>query len=166
MACREALIPNVVTARPDMTVEETLEIISQNGIRSVPVVDNHGKFLGMFGLHALMDDLLPTAARVEGGITDLGFVIGGAPGAAKRIRKLAPQSVAHHVVVNPSEAILSPDLSMLETIRRISKHGSPLPVVGDDGEFVGLVSEQSCLSYLHRVLDDVEAEESAQSISS
>lgn len=166
MACKNALIQNVITVRTETSVEEALALISQHSIRSVPVVDDQGKFVGMFGLHALMDDLLPTAARMEGGVTDLGFVIGGAPGAAKRIRKLAPQPVGGFVVGKDGDGVLSPDLSMLETIRRLSHYGSPLPVVDEQGVFLGLVSEQSCLTYLHIVLDEVEADESAQSITS
>lgn len=159
MSCMDALIPNVITISTKTTVDEAIRLIIECEIRAVPVLDNHKKFVGLFGLHSLMDDLLPVAARLEDGIEDLGFVIDGAPGAAKRIRKLGPQPAVDHVDPLDEHILLTPDIHMLEVIRRLSKYGSPLPVVGHDGTFVGLVSDQSCLSHLRSVLQNVEAEE-------
>lgn len=159
MSCKEALIKNAITLPPDATVDDALRLINDREIRTIPVVDADNRFVGMFGLHCLMEDLLPMAARMEGGITDLGFVEGGAPGAAKRIRKLAPLPLKGLVEKTDKSAVLSPDLPMLEVIRRLAEFGSPLPVVDDNHSFIGLVSEQSCLSFLNNVLKDVEAEE-------
>lgn len=161
MSCRDALVRNTITLPPDATVEDALRIIHEKEIRTIPVVDANNIFLGMFGLHCLMEDLLPIAARMEDGITDLGFVEGGAPGAAKRIRKLAPRALRTVLDDIPAESILSPDIPMLEIIRRLAEYGSPLPVVDEDRKFIGLVSEQSCIARLKEVLKTVEAEESA-----
>jgi CBS-domain-containing membrane protein len=159
MSCKDALIKNVVIIAPDVIVADALDIISQHAIRAVPVVDSDANYSGMFGLHSLMDDLLPTAARMEGGLSDLSFLEGGAPSAAKRIRKLAPQAVKTVIQTPEPESILTPDVPMLEAIRRLYKFGSPLPVVDENGKFIGLVSEQSCLNYLAAVLKEVEEEE-------
>jgi CBS-domain-containing membrane protein len=159
MSCKAAMIKKIIIVDPDLTVAEALCIIGEHAIRSVPVVDKDANYYGMFGLHSLMDDLLPTAARMEGGITNLSFLEGGAPGAAKRIRKLAPQAVRTIIQPVEDESILSPDLPMLEAIRRLSVYGSPLPVLDENKKFLGLVSEQSCLNELTNVLKDVEREE-------
>lgn len=159
MSCMDALIPNVITITTKATVDEAIRLIVECEIRAVPILDDNKKFLGLFGLHSLMDDLLPVAARLEDGVEDLGFVVDGAPGAAKRIRKLGPQLAIKHVEELDAHKVLTPDVHMLEAIRRLSKYGSPLPVVDQDGKFVGLVSEQSCLSHLRNVLQVVEAEE-------
>ena len=162
MAARDALIRDVVTISPTTKIEDALALISDHGIRAVPVVDAKKKYHGLFGLPALLDELLPVAARIEGGLHDLGFVTGGAGGAAKRIRKLAPKSVK--TVLHPvnENAVLSPDIPMLEVIRRLHEFGSPLPVVDEKGVFLGLVSEQSCLNRLKDVLKDVEKEEAEE----
>lgn len=158
MPIEDALIPNPITINAEYTVEQALTLINKHQIRSVPIVENSGKFIGMFGLHSLLDDLLPMAAKMEEGVKDLDFVVGGAPSAAKKIRKLAHKSVLE-VIKKTEEHHLKDDMSILESIRRLYKYGSPLPVVTKELKFLGLISEQSCLNHLNEVLKEVEAEE-------
>lgn len=162
MSCKDALVKKVILISPDINVADAIAIISEHAIRAVPVVDNDANYYGMFGLHSLMDDLLPIAARMEGGITDLSFVEGGAPGAAKRIRKLSPHPVKTVIHAPDGRSLLTPDIPILEVIRRLSQFGSPLPVVDENKKFLGIVTEQSCLEHLARVLRQVEEEEKQQ----
>lgn len=162
MSAFEALIPNSISLSPDQTVKEALATLEERHIRKCPVVDADGHVVGMFGLHCLMEDLLPMAAQIEDGLEDLDFLVGGAPGAAKKIRKLGPQLVKQHMncCTNIEERLLLPDTPLLEVIRRLSKYGSPLPVIDSKTKkFIGLVSEQSCLHRLHDILAEIEHEE-------
>lgn len=160
MACADALIENPTVLHPDMTVEEALTLLEEQQIRCAPVVDSNQSLVGMFGLHSLMEDMLPTAARITDGVEDLDFVMGAGPGAAKRMRKLFPRPLRDHM--DSDYQTLRIDTSMLEVIRRVVKYGSPIAVVDTDGKkFLGLVSEQSCLHRMHEVLIELDEEEQA-----
>jgi len=160
MSCKEALIPTSIHIAPDQTVKEALHLLEENHIRTAPVVNSAGKLVGMFGLHSLMEDLLPMAAQIKDGLTDLDFIVGGAPGAAKKIRKVGPKLVKDHMATDVSEIVLNPETPLLEVIRMLTRHGSPLPVVEEGSmKYVGIVSEQSCLHRLHEILAEVEKEE-------
>lgn len=162
MSCKQALVKDVVLIKPDVTISDALKIIGDHEIRAVPVVDNDANYYGMFSIHSLMDDLLPVAARIAGGLSDLSFLEGGGPGAAKRIRKLAPMPVRAVIQRQGDESNLHPDLPLLETIRRLYEYGSPLPVLDQHNKFIGIVSEQSCLNFLMSMLADIEKEEQQQ----
>lgn len=164
MPCIEALVPNPVTIREDETVLEALARLEQNCVRIAPVIDSAGRVIGMFGLHSLMEDLLPVAAQIKGGLEDLDFIVGGSPSAAKKIRKIGPHMVKDHMETGDITAcFLYPDTEMLETIRTLTRRGSPLPVVErKTHKFIGLVSEQSCLTRLHVVLQEIEKEEAEE----
>ena len=56
--CSDAMIKNILTVTPDQTVNEVLEIFEKNDIRSVPVVDQDGKLMGLFGLKHILLGLL------------------------------------------------------------------------------------------------------------
>ena len=160
MSCKEALIPNSIQFSPEQSVKDALRILEEHHIRLAPVVDTNGNLVGMFGLHSLMEDLLPMAAQIEDGLTDLDFMIGGAPGAAKKIRKIGPKLVKDHMDKEIAEIVLNPETPILEVIRMLTRNGSPLPVVEEDSmKYVGVVSEQSCLHRLHEILEEVEKEE-------
>lgn len=163
MSCKDALVEKSVHIAPDQTVKEALHILEENHIRIAPVIDKNNHLVGMFGLHSLMEDLLPMAAQIEDGLVDLDFMVGGAPSAAKKIRKIGPQLVRNHMDKDLDDILLHPDTPILEVIRHLTKYGSPLPVVEENSyKFVGLVSEQSCLHRLHEILLEVEAEERSQ----
>ncbi|MDD3020291.1 MAG: CBS domain-containing protein [Alphaproteobacteria bacterium] len=163
MACTEAFIPNFVKLDPNQSVKDALKILEDNHIRVAPVIDANGDIVGMFGLHSLMEDLLPLAAQIEDGLEDLDFIVGGAPGAAKKIRKIGPKPVRDHMQKDIEDLLLTPETPLLEVIRCLTRYGSPLPVVEEGTrKFVGLVSEQSCLHCLHQVLLEVEKEEQGQ----
>jgi len=160
MSCEDALIVDPTVLRPDMTVQEALGLLETQQIRCAPVVDTNGNLVGMFGLHSLMEDMLPTAARIMDGVEDLDFTVGAGPGAAKRMRKLFPRPLAEHM--DTEYHTLHLDTSMLEVIRRVVKYGSPIAVVAKDGKkFLGIVWEQSCLHQMHELLDGIEKEEQA-----
>ncbi len=160
MSSLEACIPDPLVVSPDETVDTALRRIEARNVRTAPVVDGSGRIVGLFGLHCLMAHLLPLAARMEDGLEDLDFIVDGAPLAAKRLRQIGLSPVREHMDTDMAGRLLHPDTEILEVIRTLARHGSPLPVVErETGRFVGLVSEQSCLRRLHVVLRDIELEE-------
>ena len=64
----------VVTLKPADKVAEALRIMHQRQIRNLPVVDENGQFVGLFGIRRLTKLLLPKAAQIKGGLEDLSFM--------------------------------------------------------------------------------------------
>lgn len=161
MACNDALIENVISVRPDQTVNEVMELFKEKHFHSVPVVNPDGTLAGLFSLQTVLKCLLPVAAVMENGLESLDFIIGASPGIAKRLRKLQPRTMSEVMERNP--VTLYPDTPSWEAIRIMARHGSPIPIVEEKtNQFVGMISSQSMMENLFDILDEVEAEEAGE----
>ena len=157
--CTRAMVSDVTTIAPEHTVEEALTIFKEKSIRNVPVVDKDGKFLGLFGLHQVLFALLPKAVTMEHGLDDLSFVVGAAPGIAKKLRKLHPVPVAE-VMKTDGKNIAHCETSTIEALRIMSMHGSPVVVTEKGtGEFKGIISRKTLLDDLYGLLEEIEKED-------
>lgn len=160
MACNDALIENVVSVRPDQTVNEVMQLFKDKHFHSVPVVNEDGTLAGLFSLRTVLQCLLPVAAAMENGLESLDFIISASPGVAKRLRKLQPRTMSEVMERNP--VTLYPDTPSWEAIRIMARHGSPIPITEEKtNKFIGMISSQSMMENLFDILKDVEAEEEA-----
>lgn len=158
MPCETATLTDVYTVKPNMKVEEALAYIHEKNVRTMPVIDEDNRLLGMFGLAPLMKSLLPVAVTMEEGLQKLGFVVGAGPGIAKRLKKAKDKTVAD--VMQQDVIVVYPATSLWEGIRLMVKYGSPIPVVEEEsGKFLGILSEQSAMTDLENMLAELEAEE-------
>jgi CBS domain-containing protein len=159
MPCKEAIITDVTTIKPDQTVEAALNIFSKKGIRYAPVVSDEGIYLGMFGYIQMLKGVLPVSVTMEDGLNNLDFIIGSSPGVAKRLRKLKKKTISECMEINAE--VVTPETSLWEAIRiMFSTGGTPLAVVvKNNREFYGLMTEQSTLAELDEIIKELEAEE-------
>ncbi len=141
------LITKVISVTPDDTVEHALSVLEKKNIRYAPVLDKEGGLLGMFSLHHLLTNLLPVSVNIEGGLQNIDFVIGAAPGMAKRLAGLMTRKVED--VMDRKPHTLKESTPGMEVIRLLVRHGSPLAVVEEEsGKLIGLVSEQNAINWL------------------
>jgi CBS domain-containing protein len=152
MPCRLAMLESVVSLAPEQTATEALEILKHHNIRSAPVLESDGTYIGVFSLHSVFHSLLPIAVTMEGGLDQLDFVIGATPGVAKRLKKTGAKPVKE--CLDEETQTVTPETSLWEGVRIIVRHGSPVPVVREDGKFAGLMTEQSCLATLQSLQED------------
>lgn len=151
--CRAAMIKKTITVPPDMSVKEALDIFENNNIRSLPVVDKNNKFLGLFGLRHVLLKLLPPAVNLGHGLPNLDFVVGGAPGIAKKLRKTYHLPVSD--LMDTEVTVLHPDSVSWEALRVMALQGSPVPIVEEKTrEFVGMVSRQTLLAELKVIMEE------------
>ncbi|NCO03141.1 MAG: CBS domain-containing protein [Alphaproteobacteria bacterium] len=156
--CSDAMIKDVITIRPDNTVEEAIVIFENAGIRSLPVVNDKGKLVGLFGLRHVLLNLLPKSVTMDDGVRRLDFILDAAPGIAKRLKKTLPLKVEEIMDKNPTA--LERDTSMWEAVRVMALHGSPLSIIDPKtGDFVGMISRQTLLKDLHRMVDEMSEED-------
>ncbi len=155
MSCESAMITEVITAKPDETVETVLARLSKYSLRCVPVVDNEGVLVGLFCLNKVLENLLPVAVTMPDGLQRLNFVVGAAPGIAKRLNKLKAKNISE--VMDEDMYVVHPTTQSWEAIRLMVRYGSPIPVVEKDtGKLCGLISEQSSILELDQVIGQLE----------
>lgn len=156
--CSDAMINNIITIKPDQTVSEAMAIFDEQGIRSLPVVNSDGKLVGVFGLRHVLLQLLPNSVTMDDGVRRLDFIMDAAPGIAKRLKKALPLKVADVMDKNPT--VVERDTSMWEAVRIMAVHGSPISVINsDNGQFEGMISRQTLLKDLQRIVDQDDSEQ-------
>ncbi|MBL4588722.1 MAG: CBS domain-containing protein [Alphaproteobacteria bacterium] len=155
MSCESAMITEVITAKPDETVETVLARLSKHSLRCVPVIDDEGVLVGLFCLNKVLENLLPVAVTMPDGLQRLNFVVGAAPGIAKRLNKLISKNISE--VMDEDMYVVHPTTQSWEAIRLMVRYGSPIPVVEKDtGKLCGLISEQSSILELDQVIRQLE----------
>lgn len=153
--CMSAMITNITTISPDTTVKEAMDIFKEKSIRNVPVVDDNGKFLGLFGLQQVLMNLLPKAATMEDGLESLAFVEDAAPGIAKRLRKIEPIKVSE--MMNTKARHVDCETSTIQALNVMAKFGSPVVVTDSKtGDFKGIISRKSLLDNMYGLLEEIE----------
>lgn len=153
--CREAMVEKTITINPKNTVKQALEIFEINNIRSLPVVDESGQLLGIFGLRHILIGLLPKSVTMEDGLNRLNFVVGGAPAIAKKLKKMHDVPVKDIMDTNP--AVLYPETATWEALRVMALQGSPIAIVEEDsGKFTGMITRLSLLNDMHNLVEEIE----------
>ncbi len=151
MPCCDAMTKKIITIGPDATVSEAIDALYKNNIRSIPVIDDNKKLLGVFSFSNLLKKLLPISVTLdEETIHGLDMNISlepftsASPWVAKRLKDRLSQKVSDLMVKNT--VTVHPDTPLGEGIRLIVEHGSPLMVVCQDtDELLGVISSQNLL---------------------
>lgn len=156
MPCDTAMIDNLITAKPDQTVGDVLQVFEDQNIRSLAIIDDSGSLMGLITMQIIMKNLLPTAASMANGLENLDFITGSAPGAAKRLGKLMDKKVTE--LMDSKPRTVNPDTNSWEAVRLMVKHGSPIPVVEEgSGKFVGMISTNSLMRKMKTLLAEIKA---------
>lgn len=155
MPYETAILRDVIVGRPDQTVAACLSLMISKRVRAIPIVDADNRYLGMCTIRALLKKLIPISATFDDGLPTLDFVVGSAPGAAKKLNRIRTQLISEYMETDCPVVHL--ETPTWEVIRLLCRHGSPLPVVrGDDKILVGIVSDQSVVTELDGVILDLE----------
>ena len=143
----------LVTLPPTATVAEAMWLMHEKHLRSVPVVDGKGRFLGLFGVRRLARLLLPKTADFGFWGTDgLGFLPDEVDKLSKRLREAGQRPISEFLEKKKKLSICSPDtpfpklLSLLEESQDTSL---PVILVEEKGhKLVGVVSAWDVLERL------------------
>ncbi|MGE0108905.1 MAG: CBS domain-containing protein [Bdellovibrionales bacterium] len=157
MSCKDAMLTDIARATPSQTVQDIMDVFETRRFNSVPVVDKDDKVVGMFSMHALFNNLLPNAVKIEGGLDSLGFLAESEPGVAKKLRKLCATPISEVMEKNPP--LVGPETTAWESVRLMAQFGSPVMVVDGNQKLLGMITTQSLLKRLQKVLRKVEKEE-------
>lgn len=115
------------------------EHIMKYRYRRLPVVDEDGKYIGVFGVNCLLRLVLPKALFMKNGLESAAFLNTSLSDLHRRFNELKDEPIT---LCMTDEAItVTPDTPLAETLRLLYGHMGSLPVVDpEDGRLVGAIS--------------------------
>lgn len=139
-----------ITLSPDTTVEEAIGVLVERGIEGAPVVDAEGQLVGLLD----DDDLIVSEARLHAPTTIeiLGAYI-PLPGDLKRFNEEVRQALGRTVaeVMDTDVATVDTTSTVEDAATLLHDRGiSRLPVLGEAGEVVGVVTRGDLVKALRR----------------
>ena len=136
------------TLQAQQTFAEGFAVLLEKRIRSLPVVDAQGRYLGLFEVRDVWEVLLPRAASLgDHSLQALSFVGGSQADLQLRLTEAGARP-ASDFVGNEELPPVSPDTSLKEAMRLLYHHGGILPVVDASRRLVGIVSTWEILGTL------------------
>ncbi len=148
MTCQNVMLTNPVTVSDGALLSEAIDLLLEHRIKTLPLVDGQGRYRGLFGIHTLIQTLLPRAAILSSaGLTDLTFVRDTLATVSERLTERLKEPVLNFS--DREFAPLTPDESLLETLLFLHRHRHTLPVVDPaSGRLLGVVTYLGVLAKL------------------
>lgn len=149
MTVKNIMSDDLVKLKPTDRVCDALILMHEKRIRNLPVVDEDDQFVGLFGIRPLVKLLLPGAAKIKGGLTDLSFMPDEVPELNNRLRDIALKPVSDYLEKKKKLTFCKPSTSFPEVLELMDQSSdSSLPVIvvkGKRKKLVGMVSNWDVL---------------------
>lgn len=130
---------------PQAKLSEMVEFFLTAQVNHAAVCEG-GAFVGMVGINEMLQALLPTGATLPHGVEDLSFVGDGALTLVRHLHELQERPATDFLMSNVTP--LPEDCPLTEAALLLTRHRFPLPVVGSDGSFKGLLSRRVLLQHI------------------
>ena len=139
MTAESVMDPNPTVLRPTDTIRTAAEYIMEHRYRSLPVVDNDGLYLGVFGVNCLLKLVLPKIAVMEPGLENVGFIQDTLQDLHARLNEMSDQPIS--VCMTTDITTVTPNTPLVETLLILYRTRSSIPVVAPGtGKLVGMIS--------------------------
>lgn len=142
-----SLIQPDLTLLPQALVEDALHGMLTHHINHLAICDETGHFVGMVSSNSLLNELVPSAARVEHGLTDLSFAGDAVTMLSERLYDLKRKPIG--TLIDRGIPTLRLDAPILEMALLLSRRCSPIPIVDKNGVLLGLVSRRALLAFVN-----------------
>ncbi len=141
MTAKLFMNPDPVVLRTNDTIAHGARQIMAKQRRSLPVVDDKGRFKGMLTVNCLLYLCLPNAATMERGLTSLSFVQSSLDELRERLKENMEKPVTLCLKKKEDVAVVHPDTPIVETLFTLYHAKANLPVVEENsGRLVGMIS--------------------------
>lgn len=139
MKCSAIMTPHPKTVLESQTIGEAAKLIAEHGYIDLPVVDDGGRFSGLFGLHDLLGLLVPREAVIGGLLPNLRFMSDELCDLQGNFAALKASPVRR--AINREAPSVHPDTPVVDALRLIGRNHMTIPVVArETNMLVGLVS--------------------------
>ncbi len=131
--------PNPVMVHPSDTIGVTAGKIMQRRYRSLPVVDDDRRFLGVVTVNCMLYLVLPKAATMKMGVDSIAYFDTTLDDLRSRLRRHIDKPVS--VCLDEDVVVVDPNTPQLETLLTLYHAKSNLPVVDKmSGRLEGMIS--------------------------
>ncbi len=117
--------PHPTIIRPTDKISTAARFIMEKRYRSLPVVDENGCYLGVFGVNCLLKQVLPNAALIEKGLTNVSFIHDSLAELHERFREFGNQPVS--ICISNDIKTIAPDTPLIETLLLLYTHRASIP---------------------------------------
>jgi len=139
MFARDVMDPAPVLLHPDDSIADVARKILARRYRSLAVVDEKNRFLGVVTVSILLKLVLPKAATMSQGLNHLTYVNVTLADLWERFAGVSDDRVGDHMQTNAIK--VAPDTPLLEALLLIYKEKTNLPVVNrETGILEGMIS--------------------------
>ncbi|MBI5201612.1 MAG: CBS domain-containing protein [Elusimicrobia bacterium] len=150
MMAREVMRTRVTTARPDMTVRELAHLFVEHKISGVPVVDGHGRLVGVVSQTDLVrHELEPAESASDAPPAFYRELDGGLP---RGYHAEAPDFTRVSDVMTPAVISGEEDMPVVELAKLMQKRRVHRVIITHHGELRGIVTSMDLLKVLVRML--------------
>lgn len=152
MTVESIMTRDLIVLRPSDKVSDGLRKMHEQHVRTLAVVGDDYEFVGLFGVRQVVHLLLPKAAQIEFGLTDLSFMPDDLGEMYDRLLEVGDRPVAEFLEPRDDLLICDPSTSlpeMLELLHLSFNTSLPVLVLDDDSnKLVGMVSGWDVLEKL------------------
>jgi len=129
----------------EATLEDALRHMLAEGVNHAPVCQGR-EWVGMLSMRDLVGAVLPEGPRMSHGLADLALSGDADDVVLQRLRGLGGRQVGE--LVRRDVPILKRDHRLAEAAVLIFQEAMPLPVLGSDGSFLGMLSPRALMQHL------------------
>ena len=151
MSIERHMITEVLSLPKGVSVKEALEFLQKHDIRSAPIVDGE-KFVGMFRFNRLLKAMLPVALTMEGALSNVSSIRDTGFSLAEKLSEILDKDVTE--VIDMNAVTLNPENGILEGLLNLYQHGSPIAVVDKNKNLKGILSHQTTLAHLNKLIEN------------
>lgn len=131
--------PNPTVLKPTDIIKTAIGYIMDNRYRNLPVVDDEGRYLGSFGVHCLLKNVLPKAATIEKGLENVSFIHETLSDLHRRLIEIEHRPIS--ICMNTRAETVTPDTPLVETLLTLYQARNSIPVVDPDSDrLLGVIS--------------------------
>jgi len=134
-----------ISIRQHETVEQALHLLMQHKLLALPIVEEDGRYIGMFLRSRLVAMLLPRIVQLEeripevGRLLEVGFLTDSIADVQNRFREVAGRPVSEYVQTDTP--VLRPNTPIMNAVLFLYRARTYLPVVDEaSGQLLGVVS--------------------------
>jgi len=139
MTARLVMNPNPAVLRCTDKISLAADHIMAQRCRRLPVIDEEGRYVGVFGINCLLRLVLPQAVIIERGLETASFMKTTLSDLHHRFNEVKDEPIT--LCIKDDASTVAPDTPLVETLRILYGHMGSLPVVDPhDGRLLGVVS--------------------------
>ncbi len=151
MTAEIIMTSDLVVVKPTDKVSDALSLMHEHNLHDLPVVDDEGSFVGMFGRRRFVQALLPMAARDKYGLSDLSFLPDREKELNKHLKRVGDDPVSKYLEKKKYLTFCKPNTPFPKLLHMLCESSSSMPVVvikGKEKKVVGMVSTWDVLDKL------------------